>query len=103
MPPVHDPVNTLSASPSYLPLFMRFESTFHTMQVELNFDQILSLVKQLPQDEKLRLSQALAQDGIESRLSSILGVFKTDDLSDDDITAEVEAVRQARYEKKARY
>ena len=69
------------------------------LQLELSFDQILSLVKQLPQSKKLKLSKALETDGIESRLTSILQAFKTDDLSEDDITAEVEAVRQARYEK----
>jgi hypothetical protein len=83
--------------------FSNFEHQILSMkaalQLELSFDQILSLVKQLPQSKKLKLSKALETDGIESRLTSILQAFKTDDLSEDDITAEVEAVRQARYEK----
>jgi hypothetical protein len=39
-------------------------------QLSLNFGQILALVKQLPESEKIRLSQALEKDLREQKLTS---------------------------------
>ncbi|MEB3233145.1 MAG: hypothetical protein VKJ64_19220 [Leptolyngbyaceae bacterium] len=71
--------------------------TSTTYQLPLTFEQILTLVKQLPPDEKQQLSQELAKDLIDSKLSDLLTTFHTDDLSLDTITAEVEAVRGKRH------
>jgi len=66
-------------------------------QLSLNFEQILALVEQLPESEKIRLSQALEEDLREQKLTSLLQAFRTDALSLEEITEEVEAVRSERY------
>ncbi|WP_347178934.1 type II toxin-antitoxin system VapB15 family antitoxin [Roseofilum capinflatum] len=65
--------------------------------LSLNFEQVLTLVKQLPEPEKLQLSQALARELLDSKLTTLLESFKTDELSLDTITQEVEAVRSEIY------
>lgn len=67
--------------------------TTSTYQLPLNFEQILALVKQLPDIEKRLLSQELAKELREQKLTQLLETFQTDDLSSETITAEVEAVR----------
>ena len=63
----------------------------------LSFDQILAIVKQLPNIEKIRLSQELEKD-IRSRvLTQLLGAFETDELDQATIDAEVETVRAEIY------
>lgn len=64
------------------------------IQVEFTYDQILSLVKQLPNNEKIKLTKELEKDGIDSRLSKILNAFKTKELSLATINKEVEIVRK---------
>jgi len=62
-------------------------------QLSLNFEQILALVEQLSEPEKIRLSQALEKNLREQKLTSLLQAFRTDALSLEEITEEVEAVR----------
>ena len=62
--------------------------------MDLSFEQILALVRQLPREEKIRLSSELEKEVVESRLSRLLDAFKTDALSFDDIAKEAEAVRE---------
>lgn len=59
-------------------------------QLSLNFEQVLTLVKQLPEPEKLQLSQELARELLDSKLTALLESFKTDELSLDTITQEEE-------------
>lgn len=66
-------------------------------QLSLNFEQVLTLVKQLPEPEKLQLSQELARELLDSKLTVFLESFNTDELSLDTITEEVEAVRSEIY------
>ncbi|MBP0030900.1 type II toxin-antitoxin system VapB15 family antitoxin [Roseofilum sp. Guam] len=66
-------------------------------QLSLNFEQVLTLVKQLPEPEKLQLSQELAKELLDSKLTALLESFQTDELSLDTITQEVEAVRSEIY------
>jgi hypothetical protein len=63
------------------------------LQVNISFDQILSIVKQLPKQQKLRLSKELEKEVVGSKLSKLLAVFKTKELSLDEIAKEVEIVR----------
>lgn len=65
--------------------------------IDLRFEQILDLVKQLPKRDKLRLSKELEKEIIETKLSSLLKAFKTDDLDQDVINKEVEIVRTELY------
>jgi len=65
--------------------------------LSLNYTQILNLVMQLPVRSQLRLGKALTRNSTEQELRHFLDVFKTDEISEDDILAEVKAVRQQRY------
>ena len=67
------------------------------LNVNINFEQILFLVKQLPQKDKIKLSQELDKEGIHSKLSSLLKTFKTNELSQEIIDEEVEIVRQKNF------
>ena len=69
------------------------------LQVDITFDQVLALVKQLPRKEKIKLTKELEKEGIDSKLSSLLKDFRTKELSLDTITKEVEIVRQGIYER----
>ena len=65
--------------------------------LNLNYNQILSLVKQLPTRMQLRLGRILTKDATEAELEHFLERFKTDELSEEDILAEVKQVRKERY------
>lgn len=67
--------------------------------IPLTFTQILELVKQLPKSKKIKLTKELEKDAIGSKLSALLRIFKTNDLSIDTINDEVETVRQQLYDK----
>ncbi|TVQ58390.1 MAG: hypothetical protein EA366_06650 [Spirulina sp. DLM2.Bin59] len=62
-------------------------------QLSLSFEQVLSLVKQLPEADKLKLSEALSKELLDSKLTHLLETFKTDEISLEEITQEVETVR----------
>ncbi|MEA5499004.1 type II toxin-antitoxin system VapB15 family antitoxin [Limnoraphis robusta] len=62
-------------------------------QLSLNFEQVLSLVKQLSDSEKLHLSRELEKEVINSKLTDLLESFRTDEIYLEDITQEVEIVR----------
>ncbi len=68
------------------------------LNISLTFRQILDLVKQLPRQQKIRLTKELEKEAIDSKLSQILQFFNTDELSQKIIDEEVEAVRQELYE-----
>lgn len=69
------------------------------LQIDITFDQMLSMVRQLPIQQKIKLSKELEKDAIDTKLSQLLKAFKTDDLDLKTITEEVESVRQEIYDK----
>lgn len=69
-------------------------------QISLSYQQILGLVKQLPSEDKVKLSRELARESLDSRLTRLLSSFRTDELSQEEIDAEVEDVRSQLYAKK---
>ena len=71
------------------------------LQIDISYDQVLSLVKQLPTKDKIKLTKELEKEGIESKLTRLLGTFKTKELSLETINKEVEIVRQNIYERKS--
>lgn len=73
-----------------------------SLQLEITYEQILSLIRQLPNQEKLKLTKELEKEVIESKLSQLLQTFKTDELDITTIDDEVEKVRQELYEKRKR-
>lgn len=69
------------------------------IQIDLTFDQIMAIVRQLPKNQKIKLTQELEKEVVGSKLSHLLKSFNTDDLDLDTITEEVEIVRQELYAK----
>ena len=70
-----------------------------TYNIDLEFGQILDLVRQLPKKEKIRLSKELEREIINVKLTSLLKAFRTDSLDQETINNEVEIVRTELYAK----
>ena len=70
------------------------------LHVDITYEQILYLVKQMPVQQKIKLSKELEKEGINEVLTKLLSVFHTEELSLDTIDKEVEIVRQQIYERK---
>ncbi len=70
-----------------------------TIQVDIPFEQIISVIQKLPKKQKLKISEALEKDIIESKLSHLLSIFKTDEIDEEVISEEVERARKSIYEK----
>jgi hypothetical protein len=70
-----------------------------TYNISLAFEQILALVRQLPKQEKKKLSLELEREIVDSKLTALLKSFRTDDLDRATIDQEVEAVRAELYAK----
>jgi hypothetical protein len=68
------------------------------LEVDLTFDQVLALVRQLPRQEKIRLTKELEKEAIETKLEKLLQTFRTEELSVETINDEVEIVRQQLYD-----
>ena len=71
--------------------------TSYSYALPLSFEQVVQLVRQLPLTEKRQLSIVLQQETLDTKLGELLDAFRTDELTEDDINQEVEAVRAARY------
>jgi hypothetical protein len=72
------------------------------LPIDLTFDQILSMIRQLPLQQKIKLSKELEKEAIDSKLSRLLKTFRTKELDMKTITEEVENVRQEIYDKQKR-
>jgi hypothetical protein len=72
----------------------------NTYQLPLTFEQIVNLVKQLSNSEKLLLSKELEKETLNKKLTELLETFQTDELSLEEITEEVEIVRSQIYARK---
>ena len=70
------------------------------VMINMTYDQVLSLVKQMPRQMKIKLTDELEKDTVGSQLKSLLKAFQTDELSLDTIDNEVEIVRQQIYDRK---
>jgi len=66
--------------------------------IELDKSQIINLIGQLNSDDKIELINDLQKSTFVSRFEKLLDSLRNDDLSLDDITKEVEAVRKKRFE-----
>ncbi len=69
------------------------------LKIGITYEQLLSAVKQLSIQQKIQLTKELEQDSIETKLSDLLAMFKTDELSLETIDEEVEKLRQEIYDK----
>ena len=63
----------------------------------LDFSQLKTIIAQCNLEEKLELLQFLEKDTFSVRFNKFLDSVKTDELTLEDITQEVEAIRQANY------
>ena len=70
--------------------------------IKLSFSQILELVRRLPKEQKIKLSRELEKETIESKLTELLTSFRTDDITLEEITQEVEEVRQELNDRRTR-
>lgn len=73
-----------------------------SLQIDITFDQILSMVKQLPKQQKIKLTKELEKEVVGSKLSQLLKTFRTDELDLEIINSEVESIRQEIYDKQKR-
>jgi len=67
------------------------------VSISIDFPQLKSVIAQCNLEEKLELFHLLEQDTFSVRFKKLLNSVQTDELSLEDITNEVEAVRQANY------
>jgi septin family protein len=77
--------------------------TRNTYQLSLDFEQILTLVKQLTEAEKEKLKQEIEKDLLAQELKGFFEEFKTDELDLETITEAVEEVRAEMYAKGQQY
>ncbi len=66
-------------------------------RIELTPDQVVELAKQLPGKHKRELAKVFEREGLITRLEELMKQVRTDELSDETIMVEVEAVRAKRY------
>jgi len=69
-------------------------------KINLTYNQVLDLVRQLPKKDKAKLSNELAKDAVDKRLTRILNSFSAKDISQEEINQEVEEARTEIYAKK---
>ena len=69
-----------------------------TINIELNKSQFLKSIRKLDEKDKLEIYEELKKSLFPKRFERLLKSTRTDELSFDEITKEVEDVRQKRYE-----
>lgn len=65
--------------------------------IDISYNQILTLLQQLPVRSQLKIGKALTRSNVRAELNRFLDTFQTNELSEDEILAEVKAVRRERY------
>ena len=76
------------------------DMNINAYKITLSYNQILDLVRQLPAKDNAKLSNELAKEATDKRLSRLLSAFKSDELTEDEISEEVEKARSKIYAKK---
>lgn len=69
-----------------------------SVSVSIDFTQLKNAIAQCDVNEKMELLKLLEHETFPNRFKQFMQQVKTDKLSLDEITAEVESVRQARYD-----
>lgn len=70
-----------------------------TVNIELDKNQFIRIIKSLDDNDKLEIFKELKKSLFLKRFNKLLNSTKTDELTFEDITKEVESVRKNRYEK----
>jgi hypothetical protein len=68
--------------------------------IDISYNQVLLLLQQMPIRSQLRIGKALTRQTIRTELNQFLKTFRTDEISEEDILAEVKAVRHKLHAKK---
>lgn len=68
------------------------------MNLQLNFDQVLSLAMQLPEEARVTLCRELTRSSRVMKLRKIRESIKCDEITEDEIREECEIVRKEMYE-----
>ena len=71
-----------------------------TIQLNLNKQQFFRILQAMDERDRLEIYDRLRKSLFVSRFDRLLNAVRTDELSLEDITKEVEAVRQMRYEQR---
>ncbi len=71
-----------------------------TIQLNLNKQQFFRILQAMDERDRLEIYDRLRKSLFVSRFDRLLDAVRTDELSLEDITKEVEAVRQMRYEQR---
>lgn len=74
------------------------EKIMQTVQLNLDKEQFINIIRLMDDVDKLEIYTELKKNILSNRFESLLQSLKTDDLSLEEITQEVENVRQQRYE-----
>ncbi|MDR1221833.1 MAG: hypothetical protein LBL07_02990 [Tannerella sp.] len=69
------------------------------LHIDITYEQILSLVRQMPVQQKIKLSKELEKESISEILTKLLTVFHTEELDLETIDREIEIVRQQIYDR----
>lgn len=86
-----------------LPLQMetnKKKNSMDTIQLNISKQQFFGMLQAMPEQDKLEVFDRLRRSLFVSRFDRLLKSVRTDELSLDDITREVETVRQEHYEKR---
>jgi hypothetical protein len=70
-----------------------------TISIELEKNQFIRILNELDDTDKLEIFNALKKSLFLTRFNTLLESTKTSELTMDEITKEVESVRQQRYDK----
>lgn len=70
------------------------------LSLTIDFNQLKSLIAQCGVEEKTEIVRILEKDTFPLRFNQFLSKIKTDDLTLEEITAEVETVREQKYSAK---
>ena len=72
--------------------------TIPNIEVKLTVEQLIAAVYQLEHEERAEFMKALAKTGLDRELSELIAELNSqppaDEISDDEILAEIQAVRQ---------
>jgi hypothetical protein len=68
------------------------------VSIPITLEQLITVIQQLPPDERTQVATALVQVGLRSDLSALIHELyaqpPVEDITDDDIMAEIKTVRQ---------
>ena len=71
-----------------------------TLNMQFSYSQLLSLALQLAKEDRYRLCRELTREERSQSLKTLLEIFRTEELDEETIKAECEAVSQEMYEER---